>query len=290
MQEATDRELLFEALEKMRKDTLRNFAIACGAVFILFVFFFIRFPMIFLFSIIGYLLIIMFIWMAMKGPYVRFFKEKVVTGVLSSMLEDVSYEPNLGFSESEVMESRLVTRGNRYHSEDLVSGVYKGVFVQRSDVRIENETKSGDTTIQTTYFSGQWMKLKFQKEIEGLLYVIDHDFPCSGAKGIFNTNHLDKVKVESIAFNETFKVYCQQAYDAFYILTPRTMESLEKLASKNKSLSILFAKDTIHVAVNTNRNAFEIGLLRPVDIDEETKRVHDDMRVLLDFVDAIIAI
>lgn len=90
------------------------------------------------------------------------FKQTFILKALQSVFTDLNYQPNNGFDESVIRNTAMMKMGDRYSSNDFVSGKYKNVNVLQSDVHIEIETETTDsdghdTTSWVTIFKGRWM-------------------------------------------------------------------------------------------------------------------------------------
>ena len=119
---------------------------------------------------------------------------------------------------------------------DHVRGMYHGVNVELSDIRLETvfeytvTDKDGQTKTEEkrrTMFQGQWLILDFHKELSADLCVFE-----GGRK------RSCQIETENVAFNEKFGVSCDSAHDAFYILTPHMMEHLMAMEKQTGAIYI----------------------------------------------------
>ena len=222
--------------------------------------------------------------------YTSCFKEEIVRGVLEEVFTDLTFLPAQGIPAETVASTGMIQMGNRYASNDLITGRYRGVGFTQSDVTIEDEStdSDGDTTT-TTLFCGRWIMLEFNKEFGCELQVISRGFGSARRKnGIFTrkSDRRTRIELENEAFNKEFSVYGQDEHEAFYLLTPAILDALLRLRQGlNAPLMLMFTGGILHVAVYTNRDAFEVRLLGKTDPAVMRDRVMDDIRVITGFID-----
>lgn len=222
------------------------------------------------------------------------FKQSVVLDSLSSVFTDLTFEPALGISREEIRETEMMQTGDRFSSNDLISGQYNGVSFRQSDVHIENEsTDSEGHTSYTTIFRGRWMVFDFNKTFVSDLQVVGRHFGANKRKGngffgLFASKEkkMEKIELENEAFNKQFTVYAHDTTEAFYLLTPHMMEAMLRLREGIGSpIMLLFFRGQLHVAVNNGKDAFEPSLFRAYDPAREAEAVLADTRVITSFVD-----
>lgn len=222
------------------------------------------------------------------------FKQSVVLDSLSSVFTDLTFEPALGISREEIRETEMMQTGDRFSSNDLISGQYNGVSFRQSDVHIENEsTDSEGHTSYTTIFRGRWMVFDFNKTFVSDLQVVGRHFGANKRKGngffgLFASKEkkMEKIELENEAFNKQFTVYAHDTTEAFYLLPPHMMEAMLRLREGIGSpIMLLFFRGQLHVAVNNGKDAFEPSLFRAYDPAREAEAVLADTRVITSFVD-----
>ncbi len=202
-----------------------------------------------------------------KKPYLNAFKESVIGSVFHEQFENVRIDFETGFSEEALEAVGLIQTGNRFHSDDYVSGVCDGVPFQRSDVYIAQVTTDSKGHSSTTvYFEGRWMMFQFPKQIAGDLQIIQKGFHYANSKnGIFTrkSSRRHKIEMEDTDFNRAFSVLAQVDQDAFYFLTPHRMEEVSTYCqSIQGDVMIGIIGNVLHVAVNTRKNAMEPSVMK----------------------------
>lgn len=236
----------------------------------------------FIMIIIGGAALIMF-FIGLVGYYnlKKTFKKDFLSEMFTQLIPDVTYRPESGLSQEEVYSSEFLKRADRYHSEDYIAGKIGDVDFVSSDVKLEERhvqhTKNGTRVYYVAYFVGRVFRFDFNKVFTGNLQVLEAGSPYSRRK--FN-----KVKMESIDFNKKFKIFAEEDITAFYILTPDIMEAIFNLEKRNPGrISMSFLGDHLYVAINNNRDTFELQLFRKLDqaVIEEFKQ---DLLVIKDFI------
>lgn len=222
------------------------------------------------------------------------YKDGVVRAALESVFTGLTFEPALGISREEIRETEMMQTGDRFTSNDLISGQYNGVSFRQSDVHIEEEhTDSEGHTSYSTIFRGRWMIFDFNKDFASDLQVVGKHFGANKRKGngffgLFASKEkkMEKIELENEAFNKQFTVYAHDTTEAFYILTPHMMEAMLRLHDGCESpIMLLFFRGQLHVAVNNGKDAFEPSLFREFDPEREAETVLADTRVITAFVD-----
>lgn len=203
------------------------------------------------------------------------FKKKYVTGELLKVFPNSTYNYADGFSEEEVIESRLLLDRDRYHSEDMIKGVFEGVKFRSSDVEQKEVRSSGKSTTLVTVFHGRFYEFDFPKNFKHdlLLLQANQYKPFSGLK---------RVKTESIDFNSELNIYAQNEHEAFYILTPDFMEKLMYFDRKYlDKISFSFKDNKLFIAIDSRKDSFDIKAFKHLDesifleYEEELKDIKD---------------
>lgn len=235
------------------------------------------------FLIIG-IIIVSFISRARAQKY----KEEVVIKVLEDMFEEYDYRMRPGYDKKRIYDTRLVQNGNRYSSDDYIRAVYKGVEFEFADVEIRNETNDGEHSSTVTYFVGQWIIVRPQKEVQGKLYVVDRQLRNSSPRGgfIFKDSSIQKVETEDVEFNDQFKVFAEYPHDAFYILTPHKMDELFRI--HREDVSFFQNQDELHIAIYSNENLMEPKFFSRGTNEEEMIKVRRSLEQALSYIELFV--
>ena len=177
------------------------------------------------------------------------YKAYVIERAISSQVEELVYEPKFGLPQSVFKDINVIRNGNRYHTEDLVTGKFHGVYFVQSDLTVEYH--SDKKTI--TYFMGQWVTIQYPKKFMGTVTIIDDRF-VYGVK----RKELEKMELENPDFNKMFNVRASDMHLAYYLLTPQIMERLMYIRQNaNGHVIVCFKDGMVHIGISNNKNSFE---------------------------------
>ena len=173
--------------------------------------------------------------------------------------------------------------GDRYTSNDYVSGTYKNINFIQSDVHIEEKKKVEDSDGEIkeeweTIFLGRWMIFDFNKNFKANIFVSDY-YPFLQNKGY------KEISLEDEEFNKLFNVYAEDEHEAYYVLTPHFMEKLKKLKKElNCGVLFYFVESKLHVAVNNFKDSFEPNLSKIINEEEIENNITKDIKLITDLV------
>lgn len=229
-----------------------------------------------------------------KKKYVDNFKNYFVRRTLEKIFTDLQYNPDSGIPESVILGTGMMYTGDRYTTNDLISGKYKNINFMQSDVLIEEERESTDsdghtTRYYVTIFQGRWMIFDFNKTFKANVEVCEKGFSGNQANTLFGDSKYQKVKMESEEFNKKFRVYAQDPHDAFYIITPSLMEKIKRLEAANKGKLFLgFCNNQLHVGIHDGSDSFEPGsCFSKINEEEVMNRMSTDVSKITMFVDEL---
>lgn len=204
---------------------------------------------------------------------------------LSKMIEDIFdngiYEAKQGLDKNIVYKANLLRVADRYSAEDYISGSVDGVNFCSSDIKLEEKhtevTKDGTRTYYITYFLGRFFMFDFNKQFKGDVITTEASLPTFFSK-------YKRIELESIEYNKKFKTYTMSELEAFYVLTPQLMEAILKLEKSNPgAISFAFMGTKLYIAINNNRDTFELKLFKKID-EEELASMRRDLYTIIDIV------
>ena len=104
------------------------------------------------------------------------YKNIFVLKALKNNFDDIVYSPDKGFNERYIDKIGMLDTGDRYHSNDFISGVYKGIKFEQADVHIEEKHEEKDEdgktrTVWETLFRGRLMVFDFNKRFKANIQV-----------------------------------------------------------------------------------------------------------------------
>jgi hypothetical protein len=208
------------------------------------------------------------------------FKEQLMSDVLGEFFTNVSHDKHKGLSLVDVMASEVLSKPDRFYSNDLIVGEYNGVDFRLSDVTLQRVTSNGKTTTVTTYFRGPVMVFDFHKETDGKLIVQET------IRGELFTKY-KRIKLESVAFNKTFRTYSTKDQLAFYILTPHFMERLLRLEDEvGGNFYFSFIDGKMYVALYNNKDLFEFNMFGTIN-EKIYERFYYEIKIVKDLIEEL---
>ena len=184
----------------------------------------------------------------------------------------------------------MLDTGDRFNSNDYISGIYKNIKFEQSDIHMERKHEEKDEdgnkkTVWETIFRGRLMAFDFNKKFKANIRVSSRHF---GANSLPWNKKFFNVKMEDIEFNKHFTVYAESEHDAFYILTPQFMEKLQDITKKlNCNIMFCFVDNRLHIAIDNNEDSFEYNVFKPINEQEIEESIVKDIKLITRFVDEL---
>lgn len=288
---------LDELRQKLRKRIILAYAVSLAMIGMGFVCFLkMESPFVFVVLLILGILIGVILTNKLRGQYREAFKRSYVRRALDAVFTDVDYDYERGISRDTIAATRMMYMGDRFRSEDYVSGKYHGIAFEQSDVHIEEEHTSTDsnghtTTHYVTIFRGRWMIFDFNKQFRANLQIVQKGFPNAKRKRFFGKKEtlFKKVEMEASDFNKQFQVFAQNEHDAFYILTPSFMERIQALAAHNKGkLMFCLVGNRLHIAIHDRKDSFEPGsVFKRTNEQEIVQKIRGEIETITQFVERL---
>ena len=229
-----------------------------------------------------------------KRDYILKFKKYFVLSALKTEFTDLTYRPEQGMGRDVIASTKMMHMGDRYTSNDYISGKYKDIGFRQADVHIEEERESTDsdgntTTYWVTLFKGRWMIFDFNKSFKADLQVAQKHFGNNRISNWENENKFQRVKLESMDFNKRFNVFAQSDHEAFYLLTPPTMEKIIKLDDMNKGrLLLCFIDNKLHIGLYDGKDSFEHAPIFSKIYEEHIRNnISTDIKQITMFIDEL---
>ena len=206
------------------------------------------------------------------------YKETFVKQLLMEHFQDVYYDWRMGFDEMWVKRSGLVRLGNRYHSEDYLCAVWRGVRFEQADVTIQYHTSSGKSSHTTTYFEGRMFSFDYTRKQTMPVQIHTKDFRYAGNPE--NGFKLQKVEMEDVDFNKQFVAAAMSPHDAFYILTPAMMQRLKYLRQNYGRVTVMVSQQKLYIGLDNRMDSFDAQTNRAIEYPRERERMEQDVRVI----------
>ena len=256
------------------------------------------FSIIFALSIALFFIVLLLIILTVFHPsrtalaaYRDAYKTYFVQESLAEVFDNLKYDRNSGLPRLVVQE--VMTAGDRYHSNDLITAKYKDINFTQADVHTEREHRSTDsnghtTTTYTTIFKGRFLIFDFNRDFKFRLELVGKNF--AGARLVrSNKAKFGKIETESPEFSKHFTIYAQDGFEAFYILDPSFIEKLQALGEYyDDHILFGFIDKRLYVAVGDNNDSFEPPHPdKLTDEKAEINRVKSDIATIIQFVDKL---
>lgn len=223
---------------------------------------------------------------AFKSLYKKIF----VIGVLNAELPGCYYSASGGFDKT-TLDSvfALVESGNMCTSEDMLSGEYKGVRFQMSDVTIKNRVREhlhddDYVTKVYTYFDGRMIMLDSPINVPKPVYIYSYEFEHRMAGSYNRYMHSG---VSDKVFGDIFDVLIQQGGSARMVLIEKIKAALKDLYQKENNIGIRFHNQRIYIGINTKESLFDWSIRRGMSFKKELNAVGGQIKLLKDFIDMI---
>jgi heme/copper-type cytochrome/quinol oxidase subunit 4 len=218
------------------------------------------------------------------------FKNVFVLKSLNNIFTDIKYYPEKGFSKSFIKNIGMLYTGDSYNSNDYISGKYKDIAFEQSDIHIEEKYIEEDADgekeeVWKTIFLGRLMIFDFNKPFKTNIQVASYRFE---AESLPWSKKFSRVEMEDAEFNNTFNVYAESEHEAFYVLTPHFMEKLKTITKKiNCGIMFCFVDNKLHIAVDNEKDSFEYNVFEPIDEIKIEKEITNDIKLITDFIDEL---
>lgn len=209
------------------------------------------------------------------------FKSKYVVQTINKIsgFDKLQYVCESGFLWDEVRNAAVVACGDKkyYESEDLLFGEYENVRFKISDVTTKKIVRRNKKSRIEEIFSGQIIcLLQFDntKVSKGHLQIFEKEF-LSDMSG-WKAEH--KIHTENETFNSRFRIYADDAHNAYYILTPQRMEKIMSFADAVQyQVSLVFCDEKLFVAVK-RESMFDAVVDEP--ISKQIEKIIEDAKLI----------
>ena len=218
------------------------------------------------------------------------FKNVFVLKSLNNIFTDITYYPEKGFSKTFIQSVGMLNTGDRFDSNDYISGKYKNISFEQSDIEIaekyiEEAADGEQEEVWETTFMGRLMIFDFNKPFKTNIQVASYRFDAASLPW---SKKFSRVVMEDVEFNKMFNVLAESEHEAFYVLTPHFMEKLKELTKKlNCGIMFCFVDNKLHIAVDNYKDSFEYNVFKPIDEIKIEKEITNDIKLITDFIDEL---
>lgn len=236
------------------------------------------------------------------NEYREAYKNACVSSALSGLFTDLDYDQYGGISEMAISETGLIYMGDSVFIEDSIRGRYNDVYLERSDVHIQEKRQqrrydsrgsydchTGRTrTANVTIFRGRWLVYDFKKTFRGDVQIVQKGFRCAGQRTGMGTV-FSRTGMELDSGNSHFRIYMKNVSDVFSIGSS-LMEQVQKLADSVKGkLMIGMIGSELHVVIDDNGRSLEppLNVFLPIREDRVVRQVRGEMDSITQFIDKL---
>lgn len=236
-------------------------------------------------------IILLVVFYNKRKNYVAGFKENIVHSIIKFIDPNLQYNPYAHVNENDYHRSGLyLTKPDRFNGDDYVEGTRGKTFFCFSELHTEYEVESEKSSSWRTIFKGLFFIGDFNKHFQGRTYVYSEANPqlnfFNKMLGSFASN-LEKIKLESSAFEDKFIVYSNDQVEARYILTPSFMERLIKLQElMGPETSYSFVDSNVYVAVPISDKLFEPSVFSANNY-EKLGDYYNTVHIVFDIIDEL---
>ena len=228
----------------------------------------------------------------LRDEYHKAYKGYFIERNLRAVFSNLEYSHELGLPPSFLYNTGMINTGDRYRSNDYVRARFKNVAFCQADVHIEVEdTDSDGDTHYYTIFRGRFMVFEFPKEFNFKLALVGKKFAAFKKSGRDKKTgrKLEKFATESPTFNKLIKAYAEDGFEAFYLLDPKIIATIEDITTRyDGRVALFFCNNQLIIGLNNGKDSFEPPRpFRPIDEAKEDAKVASEIKIITDFVDSL---
>ena len=155
------------------------------------------------------------------------------------------------------------------------------------EISLMLETGSDKNKHTSTIFKGIFIKTPSHKKFTGYTIIKRKLINISGP--ITLADNKPKVKLEDEVFNKYYDVYSDDQVESRYLITTSFMERMINLAKHgvNDNISISFENGNVNIAISSNKNWFEIPILKPATDINNYKYIVFEILTILKIIDSL---
>lgn len=220
-----------------------------------------------------------------KRSYHDRIKSEIFPAVVSFFGESFKYLPR-GANPTKLQALKsldLLPKHDSHTLDDYVSGVYKGVSVEFTELALTIRKDKKDVTV----FDGMVLTLGLKRTLKSRI-LLRQD---KGALGnFFRAAPMPRVRLEDPEFEKMFEVYGGDQIESRTVLTPRFMECLRSLAIRfGGQMECTMVGNKLIALLPTDEDYFAVraDLQVPVVLKDEIEGIRNDMELILELVDRL---
>lgn len=217
--------------------------------------------------------------------YPRARKRELIPEMLA-FFDEFEYEPRGGISKRILADSHLFEDWDKYDSEDLISGKYRG---REFDFAEASLTREGRKAMRKL-FRGFILALELPEPVDGVIIgVRDKEDVFKDFEQVVQRHRgLTLVPVADQAFEDDFEVYATRNDEAPALIDDRLMHALAAIRRLHDAHAIEFGfnERIFLLKIATDRDLFESAPLRRTALStDDTRRLLAEIALVLEIVD-----
>lgn len=221
--------------------------------------------------------------LSLQKKYEMTFKRLMAEPILKNSFETVTYNPEAGFSKSEVAQMKLlyISLKDHFETEDLIEGEHMGVSFKQSDLLLsaysndddDNRNCPKDYEGRDISVDGRLTRFPYKVNIKGIVQI-------ATKMGIKWQHYLGKkrVEMEDINFNQNYDVYADDEHSAFYVLTPQVIDYFNSLRTGSKEkIAATMDGEYLYILRYGTGGVFKANIEEPLDVDKKEKQIYAEI-------------
>ena len=238
------------------------------------------------FGITAILLGALWFWVSSpKRQYAKAYKNEILPEI-AQLFGNFTYDLKGKIPMKAMKPSGIVPSHNNYGSEDHFMGLYKGVSIDVSEIKLTK--KSGKRTV--TVFKGLAVLLSGGTRPFYGHTIITKDKTPLGAWAKSKISGLKRANLVDLEFERMFDVFTTDQTEARYLIDPVIMENLKTLQGDydGNSLTASFYDDHVLILIASKTNHFEPAKIEiPATNETELLAMQDEFAQILSIVDQL---
>ena len=204
----------------------------------------------------------------------------LIPGAFKSIFDNFDYRPK-GCIDKDIISSTDMgfpfSTGtiDIVKGDDFVKGSYHGVEFEACNVDLQRRDTSDTAEYNDdSLFIGQWIVCDFKKRLSADVIL------SKNKKNVRIRN--GNIETDNDEFNEYYSVYSDNAEEVLHLLTPHMMKfivSMDKNAWGDTYFHFL-KNGKVHVAIESNRDLFELDKIAHQDYDRLTEQIKEEVRYI----------
>ena len=229
--------------------------------------------------------LIFIVWHMLKKNFENKIKKKVLP-ILMRAIPGFYWQQTPPVTEKDISACKIIPVADKCGKtfDDCFIGEYRKVPVAIS----ECEYEIGGGNNSTTVFQGVVIRIKMNKDFEGLTLIRSKKAYNKDKKDLVKKYKLNEVHLEDPEFEKNYLVFATDQIESRYLITTAFMERLKRiqLAFNAEHISCSFFGDSVYIAPHTGADLFSLcSLVKPVDNHEQFTTLFEEFVSILELVD-----